>query len=96
MLKGRQIVCIILAHIKTDRHIDQQWQLEDLFNLDYPGDKNLWAFRCMWHKIVGCLAGDIIKTQLRKTIRRKLEDSQALKEDIPPGGFRVLNSIELC
>ena len=50
--------------------------------MEYPGDKHLWAFRCMWHKIVSCLAGDITKIMLRKQLRKKLDWSKIMQPDL--------------
>ena len=72
MIKGRQIARLIIEHFKTDRHIDQMWQLDDLFHLEYPGDAKLSFFRIIWHKIVTCLRGEITVEQCRKLLRRKL------------------------
>ena len=55
MMRGRQIARLILEYFTTDRHLDQMWQLDDLFSLMYPGDKAMGAFRFIWHKIVSCL-----------------------------------------
>ena len=38
MIKGRQVAHLILEHFRTDRHIDQMWQIEDLYHIEYPGD----------------------------------------------------------
>merc|ERR1712127_630614 len=70
MIKGRQYVKLILEHFKTDRSLDQAWQIEDLFALEYPGDHRLTQFRYIWHKIVFCLQGEINIEQLRKLLRR--------------------------
>ena len=40
------------------------------------------AFRFIWHKIVSCLQGEVTTEQLRKYLRKKLQGSHALKEDL--------------
>ena len=82
MLKGRQYTKLILEHFRTDRSLDKAWQMEDLYALEYPGDAKLQQFRFIWHKIVHCLQGEVSTDQLRKLLRRRLENSKALKEDI--------------
>ena len=82
MIKGRQYVKLIMEHFKTDRSLDQAWQIEDLFSMEYPGDHRLTQFRYLWYKIVFCLKGEINLEQLRKLLRRRLGHSKVLKEDI--------------
>ena len=82
MMCGRQIVRLILDYFTADRNLKQMWQLEDLFSLQYAGDKATGAFRFKWHKIVSCLQCEVTKEQLRKFLRKKLQGSHALKEDL--------------
>ena len=58
------------------------WQIEDLYTLEYLGDKMMGAFMFLWHKVVSCLRGEVTKEQLRKILRKELGKSAALKEDI--------------
>ena len=51
MIKGRQIARLILEHFKTDRHIDQLWQFDDLFHMEFPGDQKVSFFMVMLHNI---------------------------------------------
>ena len=76
IIKGRQIVRLILEHFQTDRHLDSMWQIDDLFHLKYPGDAKMSLFRNVWHRIVSCLAGEVREDFLRKQLRIKLGESK--------------------
>ena len=38
MIKGREIVRLILEQFKTYRHIDQMLQVDGMVHLEHPGD----------------------------------------------------------
>ena len=48
IVKGRELVALVMQAFRTPDRTDLVYHIEHLFNLDFPGDKNLVLFRNKW------------------------------------------------
>ena len=48
IVKGRQIIHMILSFFKTNHSLDLVYSAEDLAALEWHGDKDMHTFRHMW------------------------------------------------
>ena len=49
IVKGRELVALVMQSFRTSDRTDLVYHIEHLFNLDFPGDKNLVVFRKKWY-----------------------------------------------
>ena len=82
MLKGRQIMFMILEFFKTNRQMQFMYTIEDLAKLEWLGDRDLHTFRHRWSLITEGLSDNLSEETLATVLAKKLEQSQDLKEDI--------------
>ena len=51
LIKGREIIAIILQSFRPSDRSDMTFTIEHLIRLEYPGDKNMSVFRNNWYDI---------------------------------------------
>ena len=51
-MKGRELVALVMQSFRTSDRTDLVYHIEHLFNLDFPGDKNLLVFRKKWYDLL--------------------------------------------
>ena len=52
LIKGREIIAIILQSFRSSDRSDMVFTIEHLIRLEYPGDKNMSVFRNTWYDIL--------------------------------------------
>ena len=52
IVKGRELVALVMQSFRTSDRTDLVYHIEHLFNLDFPGDKNLVMFRNKWYDLL--------------------------------------------
>ena len=52
IVKGRELVALVMQSFRTSDRTDLVYHIEHLFNLDFPGDKNLVIFRNKWYDLL--------------------------------------------
>ena len=81
-LRGRQILWMILDYFKTNRDMSVVYTVQDLTNLEYPGDKGMHNFRHYWEEMTSKLRNELTEKCLAEILLDKLRGSQELREDI--------------
>ena len=82
LIKGRQILWTINEHFRTNSVTDAVYDVIDLANLQYPGDKNMTTFMNLWDSCVASMEPRLPDDTLMNILAKKLKSSQALKEDL--------------
>ena len=52
IVKGQELVALVTQSFRTSDRTDLVYHIEHLFNLDFPGDKNLVRFRNKWYDLL--------------------------------------------
>ena len=52
IVKGRELVALVMQSFRTSDRTGLVYHIEHLFNLDFPGDKNLVVFRNKWYDLL--------------------------------------------
>ena len=58
VVKGRQIIAMILESFRSSTHTDLMFTGKHLYELNYPGDSKLNAFRNQWIHILSAMRED--------------------------------------
>ena len=97
VLKGRQIVWLILDYYKCNANLELVYTIEHLTGLQWMGDKQMHTFLANWHFIIGNMKDTLGIPTLQDLFERKIRVSKELSEDIGhydrqpegPGGDRT-------
>ena len=82
MLKGRQILFMIVTFFKTNRQMELFYSIEDLSTLPWLGDRELHKFRHKWNEVTGSLSDHLSHDTLANVLAKKLDQSHELKGDM--------------
>ena len=77
VIKGRQIIAKMLESLRTRDRLDLVYTIEQLAQIQYPGDAKLAHFRTCWMEIIHNLRPDDIPSEraLRDTLHSKIKGS---------------------
>ena len=89
LIKGREIIAIILQSFRSSDRSDMTFTIEHLIRLEYPGDKNMSVFRNNWYDILLNLRKEDTPREitLRDILYHKVKGSR--KVSIPMRGYRM-------
>jgi hypothetical protein len=82
ILKGRQIVWLILDHYKCNSNLELVYTIEHLTGLKWLGDGSMHTFLANWHFIIGSMKDTLGVATLRDLFERKIRPSKELSEDL--------------
>jgi hypothetical protein len=82
ILKGRQIVWLILDHYKCNSNLELVYTIEHLTGLKWLGDGSMHTFLANWHFIIGSMKDTLGVATLRDLFERKIRQSKELSEDL--------------
>ena len=80
-LKQRRTHCDLEQAFRTSGRTDLVYHIEHLFNLDFPGDKNLVMFRNKWYDLLLKMRSEDrpSKLALRDILYRKIKGSKKME-----------------
>ena len=80
IVKGRELVALVMQSFRTSDRTDLVYHIEHLFNLDFPGDKNLVIFRNKWYDLLLKMRSEDrpSKLALRDILYRKIKGSKKM------------------
>ena len=81
IVKGRELVALVMQSFRTSDRTDLVYHIEHLFNLDFPGDKNLVMFRNKWYDLLLKMRNEDrpSKLALRDILYRKIKGSKKME-----------------
>ena len=81
IVKGRELVALVMQSFRTSDRTDLVYHIERLFNLDFPGDKNLVMFRNKWYDLLLKMRSEDrpSKLALRDILYRKIKGSKKME-----------------
>ena len=81
IVKGRELVPSVMQSFRTSDRTDLVYHIEHLFNLDFPGDKNLVAFRNKWYDLLLKMRSEDRPSMLalRDILYRKIKGSRKME-----------------
>ena len=81
IVKGRELVALVMQSFRTSDRTDLVYHIEHLFNLDFPGDKNLVMFRNEWYDLLLKMRSEDrpSKLALRDILYRKIKGSKKME-----------------
>ena len=81
LIKGREIIAIILQSFRSSHRSDKTFTIEHLIRLEYPGDKNMSVFRNKWYDILLNLRKEDTAREitLRDILYHKIKGSRKLE-----------------
>ena len=81
IVKGRELVALVMQSFRTSDRTDLVYHIEHLFNLDFPGDKNLVAFRNKWYDLPLKMRSEDRPSMLalRDILYRKIKGSRKME-----------------
>ena len=81
IVKGRELVALVMQSFRTSDRTDLVYHIEHLFNLDFPGDKNLVMFRNKWYDLLLKMRSEDrpSKLALRDILYRKIKGSKKME-----------------
>ena len=84
VIKGRQIVAMLMESFRTRDRTDVIYSIEFLTKLQYPGDHKLLQFRASWHQILGRMRPADIPSDnmLRDILYAKVKGSKEMKTEL--------------
>ena len=84
MVKGRQIIAMILESFRSSSHTDLTFTGKHLYELNYPGDSKLNVFRTQWIHILSAMREDDKPKDLalRDILFDKIKSSSSMAFDI--------------
>ncbi len=82
LLKGRQIVFMILDYYKCNANLELMYTVEHLSSLTFDGDPNLHTFKHTWEYIIREMKDKFGDNTLRDMLERKLRTSLELSGDL--------------
>ena len=79
--KGRELVALVMQSFRTSDRTDLVYRIEHLFNLDFPGDKNLVVFRNKWYDLLLKMRNEDRPSPLalRDILYRKIKGSKKME-----------------
>ena len=79
--KGRELVALVMQSFRTSDRTDLVYHIERLFNLDFPGDKNLVVFRNKWFDLLLKMRNEDRPSPLalRDILYRKIKGSRKME-----------------
>ena len=80
-VKGRELVALVMQSFRTPDRTDLVYHIEHLFNLDFPGDKNLVVFRNKWYDLLLKMRSEDRPSPLalRDILYRKIKGSKKME-----------------
>ena len=82
ILRGRQIVWMMIDFFKTNRSLQEQYAWQDIETLQWQGDNRLQWFYTRWKLITTSPSISIPDVVLRDTLLSKIRTSEKLQADI--------------
>ena len=81
IVKGQELVALVMQSFRTSDRTDLVYHIEHLFNLDFPGDKNLVMFRNKWYDLLLKMRSEDrpSKLALRDILYRKIKGSKKME-----------------
>ena len=81
IVKGRELVALVMQSFRTSDRTDLVYHIEHLFNLDFPGDKNLVVFRNKWYDLLLKMRNEDRPSPLalRDILYRKIKGSKKME-----------------
>ena len=81
IVKGRELVALVMQSFRTSDRTDLVYHIEHLFNLDFPGDKNLVMFRNKWYDLLLKMRSEDrpSKLALKDILYRKIKGSKKME-----------------
>ena len=81
IVKGRELVALVTQSFRTSDRTDLVYHIEHLFNLGFPGDKNLVIFRNKWYDLLLKMRSEDrpSKLALRDILYRKIRGSKKME-----------------
>ena len=81
IVKGRELVALVMQSFRTSDRTDLVYHIKHLFNLDFPGDKNLVMFRNKWYDMLLKMRSEDrpSKLALRDILYRKIKGSKKME-----------------
>ena len=81
IVKGRELVALVMQLFRTSDRTGLVYHIEHLFNLDFPGDKNLVMFRNKWYDLLLKMRSEdrLSKLALRDILYRKIKGSKKME-----------------
>ena len=81
IVKGRELVALVMQSFRTSDRTDLVYHIERLFNLDFPGDKNLVVFRNKWYDLLLKMRSEDRPSTLalRDILYRKIKGSRKME-----------------
>ena len=76
LIKGREIIAIMLQSFRSSDRSDMTFTIEHLIRLEYPRDKNMSVFRNKWYDILLNLRKE---TTLRDILYHKMKGGRKLE-----------------
>ena len=92
IVKGRELVALVMQSFRTSDRTDLVYHIEHLFNLDFPGDKNLVVFRNKWYDLLLKMRNEDRPSPLalRDILYRKIKGSRKMEfASTPTTGYRT-------
>ena len=81
ILRGRQIICMMIDYFKTNRSLQVQYRWQDIEILQWQGDEKLQWFYTRWKLITTSLSITSPEVVLRDTFLPKIRDSKKSEVD---------------
>ena len=81
IVKGRELVALVMQSFRTSDRTDLVYHIEHLLNLDFPGDKNLVVFRNKWYDLLLKMRSEDRPSTLalRDILYRKIKGSKKME-----------------
>ena len=81
IVKGQELVALVMQSFRTSDRTDLVYHIEHLFNLDFSGDKNLVMFRNKWYDLLLKMRSEDrpSKLALRNILYRKIKGSKKME-----------------
>ena len=81
IVKGRELVALEMQSFRTSDRTDLVYHIEHLFNIDFPGDKNLVVFRNKWYDLLLKMRSEDRPSTLalRDILYRKIKGSKKME-----------------
>ena len=81
IVKGRELAALVMQSFRTSDRTDLVYHIEHLFNLDFPGDKNLVVFRNKWCDLLLKMRSEDRPSPLalRDILYRKIKGSKKME-----------------
>ena len=81
IVKGRELAALVMQSFRTSDRTDLVYHIEHLFNLDFPGDKNLVVFRNKWYDLLLKMRSEDRPSPLalRDILHRKIKKNKKME-----------------